>query len=1239
MSRALAGLIAGTLICFQTTAWGQSTSLSDVLDGLFSINTSDQIENPELNYRLEIPEHYRSINASKLIPGADFAAVRDEPNAAFAVIVEKIPQNLGLTDYQQLAVASVKAYFESSEKNGALKEQSVNELNLLGAKATRWHFDIHVAGQPYHYVSTVFVHNGVGYQVLGWSRSESNVDMEAEATTFIDGFSFLDQDRVADVDDRRDVSGYLSLSYGYRMRARSDGWFQWMDVDDSVSGTDLAVLSNKGAGMVLLPMCWDEDRVPHDEAIKTVLIEEIGAEYDESFITSEKQVSKNGYPGFLIRGERSIDSDPFHYKVWITKVERCSLMLAVWVVDKPKLLDKLADPFWQGLAVFGGPGFQLGPQDESETAGNAMLVNRLGLHYHHARSYRKAFQYFEDAYGLVQKDTYFTNALQALNNLHSYDEAYAWGKPHFEKHTGNEAKTWHAWLLSQNERKEKAIQVYDSVFSSGFRSDGDFETYVELLAEAEDWKDFDRVYESYSSEPISPALQRTIATLLASRGEHERSLKILDSLEVPNRYDADLSFARIEVLKGLKRWDEVLVLSQELIDKGYDSAQSYYYKGDAQYNLGKYREAKQSMVAALEYAPRNANLKSYLRDISVVLGDGDNVSLLSKVQPVPLIKPFKDAFSNPVVAGEQEGYDSYYLTRVRGFSFTQGEPMTTTHYRQIKVLNKAGVERFGSLEMDFNPNYEKLYVNELSVLDETGEVVASGDPDSYYVVDKESALASFDQTAHFPVPNLRPGYTIRAVISIADRAGANEFPVERVYLSTDRPIGTAGVYVVGESIGEIDHNHSGGLSMQQSGDSVYWKKNDPVVYQWEPMLPDYEHILEWVQLGSVAETWGEVGKDYLDDINDKLDFERVANRARSLVKDETDTRRKIEILSAYVQREIHYKALEFGRRAIIPKTARETMRDRYGDCKDHATLLYALLQAIDIDASLALVNSTEAVNPGLPNLDQFNHMVVHVQLDDRELYIDTTDKDSNLTKIPPRGLGGTFALVLSEQPDLLQIPDYPVNSNLLQIERQVRVAEGAPVVVTEYATFSGYLASNLRGQFREIESAQLKERLQGWLADQYKDAELTDFFVDNVFDPSSDLTLELVYTMPGDLEDERGETPIFLEREFLEQQRFSDKKFPFERHYPFRLESETKILADGVIGFPEGTLKAEGDTKYANWLQALVVKRELKVKKEGTAVRFSYQADRGQYASDGYMDYEKFHRKLLKGIPIKYTLK
>ena len=1208
----------------------QSGSLSDVLDGLFSAKATDSVENTDLRYRFDLPDGYQTLDSDKLIPGAEFAAIRSQPNAVFAVFADYLGDQVSLEDFYQINISTFEAYFSQGEKHGSMKRQEAQPLELHGVAGLRWRFDVRVSGKPYQYISTVVVKNGFGYQIVGWTTIDAEIDLGQESDLFSQGFSILSEGSKPESGGRALLSNHLSLRYGYRLRARSHDWYPWTDVDDKVPNADIAALSDRGAGMVVVPVCWDKDRAPHHDALKSILLQEIGSDYDDDFISEEAVVSKNSYSGAELRGQRVIDSDDFFYKVWVTKAGTCANMLAVWVVDKPKQLDGLADPLWRGLTILGAPAPVA--DDEDSAARNASLINRLGLYYYNSRSYRKAFEYFSDAYDQAPRATFFTNALQALTDIEAYEEAYQWGKPNFANHENPEVQTWYAWLLSMNNQSEKAIIVYKSVFESGFRDDHDFELYLKLLAAEDSWAEFDEAYASYSKEPVSESVQRTLAKLLSTRGEHERAISILDGLEKPNRFDADLTYARIEVLNSLGKREQVLALAKQLIQKGFESAQAYYYKGHAEYGLGRFQDAKRSMLTALDFAPRNQTIKEYLRDISAALGDGDNTALLSKIEPVTLIEPFRETFHQPDLDGGHEGFDSYFVHRIRGFAYEKGKPMTTTHYRHIKILNEAGVERFGTLEMDFNPTYEKLFVNELSVLDEKGEVVGQGEPDSYYVVDKESVLASYDKTAHFPVPNVRPGHTIRAIISIQDRGPSDEFPVEQIFLSTDRPVELSALFVVGASAHEVKYETSQGLAATEVTNGFYWQRSNPTVYQWEPMLPEYEEILDWVQLGSVGRDWQEVGQAYLADIAEKLDYERVSKRANSLVKGVSDRERQIEILSHYVQREINYKALEFGKRAIIPKTARETMRDRYGDCKDHATLLYALLRSVGVEANLALVNSRSEVNPNLPNLDQFNHMIVHVLQENGELFIDATDKDSNLTRIPPRGLGSQYALVLNQSPELVAMPDYPADSNLLKIERQISLSENAPMRVTEFATFSGYLAADLRGQIRGIESSQLKERLQSWLSDQYKDAELEEYFVENVFDPDSDLSLELVYTMPNSSE-LWGETPIFLEREYLEQQRFSDKRFPFRRRYPFKLDSSTRLTGDsnGVQVSNDG-LSAEGENQFATW------RRSAAAKVDGLELTFSYQAGKGQYEADRYVEYHSFHRQLLKGIPLKFAL-
>jgi hypothetical protein len=52
----------------------------------------------------------------------------------------------------------------------------------------------------------------------------------------------------------------------------------------------------------------------------------------------------------------------------------------------------------------------------------------------------------------------------------------------------------------------------------------------------------------------------------------------------------------------------------------------------------------------------------------------------------------------------------------------------------------------------------------------------------------------------------------------------------------------------------------------------------------------------------------------------------------------------------YLDREVRYTGIEFGEAAIVPHDPAETLAKKYGDCKDKATLLVAMLRAAGIPA-------------------------------------------------------------------------------------------------------------------------------------------------------------------------------------------------------------------------------------------------------------------------------------------------
>lgn len=128
-------------------------------------------------------------------------------------------------------------------------------------------------------------------------------------------------------------------------------------------------------------------------------------------------------------------------------------------------------------------------------------------------------------------------------------------------------------------------------------------------------------------------------------------------------------------------------------------------------------------------------------------------------------------------------------------------------------------------------------------------------------------------------------------------------------------------------------------------------------------------------------------------------------------------------LSDWVRRNIRYVAVYLGPGGVVPHAAPSVLASRYGDCKDHAVLLQALLAASGIDAGPALINGDNAYQlPAVPTLGVLNHVIVYVP--ELRLYLDPTAGAVAGGFLPPSLLGkpvllaanGEFAMTPVFQP-------------------------------------------------------------------------------------------------------------------------------------------------------------------------------------------------------------------------------
>ena len=128
-------------------------------------------------------------------------------------------------------------------------------------------------------------------------------------------------------------------------------------------------------------------------------------------------------------------------------------------------------------------------------------------------------------------------------------------------------------------------------------------------------------------------------------------------------------------------------------------------------------------------------------------------------------------------------------------------------------------------------------------------------------------------------------------------------------------------------------------------------------------------------------TWEQVGRWYEELLSSLPPDSGVVSRtARELIAGRTDRRQRLASLLGFVRGKVRYVAAEAGIDGHQPSAPGRVLERQWGDCKDKALLLVAMLRAADVEAYPALIHlgSEDRIDPEFPSPFQFNHVVVAV---------------------------------------------------------------------------------------------------------------------------------------------------------------------------------------------------------------------------------------------------------------------
>ncbi|MBB6142266.1 transglutaminase-like putative cysteine protease [Silvibacterium bohemicum] len=277
-------------------------------------------------------------------------------------------------------------------------------------------------------------------------------------------------------------------------------------------------------------------------------------------------------------------------------------------------------------------------------------------------------------------------------------------------------------------------------------------------------------------------------------------------------------------------------------------------------------------------------------------------------------------------------------------------------------------------------------------------------------------------------------------------------------------------------------------------------------------------------LGEGDALWAKIGEWFSPLAAPKTEAPaEIANESRQLVSPNADFMTRIQKVSEFMQQNIRYVGIEIGIGGYIPHAAADVYRNRYGDCKDKATLLISMLDAVGVRATWVMVDTERGVvDPFTPSLIG-NHMIAAIEIPKgydnpllkavvtaktgkRYLIFDPTNEYVPIGLLPTYLQGGYGALMAGNESQVIELPILKPDTDTIEHAAHFELAADGSLKGDVRVSRLGASSGNVRHFFAMSSDKEKRENLERSLRSDFSEFDLGTEKVEN----SRDLNQQLV---------------------------------------------------------------------------------------------------------------------------------
>ena len=582
---------------------------------------------------------------------------------------------------------------------------------------------------------------------------------------------------------------------------------------------------------------------------------------------------------------------------------------------------------------------------------------------------------------------------------------------------------------------------------------------------------------------------------------------------------------------------------------------------------------------------------------------------------------------------------------------------SVTITKRIKVFNKEGRQKFGEVEIPYISQSGKPELHWIRTLTPEGEVVK---PDKDDIRDITPArLQKYPMYSDLKKKIVSmPGLTNGAIIEYSYTVTPKRFflkgdfssswmfrykqPVMRSHFEVSFP---AEMEV---SWTDFDVGLEPSVRESESRKSFIWEKKDLAKIIQEPGMPPISRISERVMVTSI-DSWEYYAQQFWDLAKGRAAPNKaIRGKVKELTRGLKSKEEKVHALYNYVATKIRYVAIELGRGKFQPHKASEVFHNKYGDCKDKATLLKSMLKVVGVKAHPVLILSglnekTRFEEP--PPGRGLNHAIVAVELDGKLKFLDPTCDVCPYNYLPDPDRGKKALAVIPEGEEVakvVEMDEFDPNRSRARANQTVSIGKEGKLGTNVEISHSGYYSYYLKSFLESYSKIRQKRIYRGILSQLESGAELDSFSHSDLEKIDEKLTVNLSYTKKG-FADKLGDSLIFqtppnlripLSRNYSKLVSLPNE----EREYPIQMVPATivdvitvKYPEDREIVTPEGM---NVETEWASYSSKYEVKEEGHLRIERKLFK-----KKSLVPGEGYPEFKELINKMRKDQQSKLQIK